>query len=54
MSTSCAWSVNRDALVPVVLQHDTMQKTLAELLEKIGLKRRAKPMADIRQQLGMD
>jgi hypothetical protein len=39
---------------PVVLQHDTMQNTLAELLEKIGLERRAKPMADIRRQLGMD
>jgi hypothetical protein len=44
--TSSARSpVNRDAL-------DTMQKTLAELLEKIGLERRAKPMADIRRQAG--
>jgi hypothetical protein len=45
--------VRRDALVPVVLQHDTLQKTLALLLEKIGLERRAKPVADIRQLSGL-
>jgi hypothetical protein len=32
--------VRGEALVPVVLQHDTIQKTLALLLEKIGLERR--------------
>jgi hypothetical protein len=46
--------VHRDALVPVALQHDTMQKTLAVLLDKIGLERRSKPVEDIRRQLGMD
>jgi hypothetical protein len=46
--------VKDEALVAVVMQHDSLQKTLALLLEKIGLERRAKPVQDIRQQLGMD
>jgi hypothetical protein len=32
--------VQNDTLVSVVMQHDTIQKTLALLLEKIGLERR--------------
>ena len=32
--------VQSDTLVSVVMQHDTIQKTLALLLEKIGLERR--------------
>jgi hypothetical protein len=32
--------VQNDTLVSVVMEHDTIQKTLALLLEKIGLKRR--------------
>jgi hypothetical protein len=44
---------DRHALVAVVMQHDTIQKTLALLLEKIGLERRAKPVADIRQLSGL-
>ena len=32
--------VQKDQLIAVVMQHDTVQKTLALLLEKIGLERR--------------
>ena len=39
--------VNRDQLVPVVLQHDTLQKTLAGLLEKVGLERKPVPVEDL-------
>lgn len=36
-------------MVPVVLQHDMMQKTLALPLEKISLERRGTPVADMRR-----
>jgi hypothetical protein len=32
----------------------SLQKTLATLLAQVGLERRAKPVTDIRRQLGMD
>jgi hypothetical protein len=44
---------DRHALVAVVMQHDTLQKTLALLLEKIGLERKAKTVPDIRQLAGL-
>jgi len=46
--------VKGDALLGVVMQHDVLQKTLATLLAQVGLERRAKPVTDIRRQLGMD
>jgi hypothetical protein len=45
---------DRHALIAVVMQHDQIQKTLALLLEKIGLKRRAKPVQDVRQLAGLE
>jgi len=40
--------VRRDALVPAVMQHDTMQKTLALMLDKLGLQRVPAPVEDLR------
>jgi hypothetical protein len=39
--------VRSDALAAFVMQHDTMQKTLALLLEKIGLQRVPKPVESL-------
>jgi hypothetical protein len=49
------WLLNRETLVDpknqelvgVVLQHDTLQKTLAVLLDKVGLERRLQPPEDL-------
>lgn len=38
--------MRRDALVPAVMQHDAMQKTLALLLDKLGLQRVPVPVED--------
>jgi hypothetical protein len=43
--------VRGDALVSVVLQHDTMQKTLTMLLDKIGYERRAAPVETLEQYI---
>lgn len=43
--------VRRDALVPVVMQHDTMQKTLALMLDKLGLQRVPAPVEDLRSYI---
>jgi hypothetical protein len=43
--------VRRDALVPVVMQHDAMQKTLALMLDKLGLQRVPAPVEDLRSYI---
>jgi hypothetical protein len=39
--------VKDEALVAVVMQHDVLQKTLAVLIEKIGLERRTKTISRV-------
>ena len=43
--------VRRYALVPAVMQRDAMQKTLALLLDKLGLQRVAAPVEDLRSYI---
>jgi hypothetical protein len=54
LQQECPVDTNRQALIQVVMQHDVLQRTLAKLLETLGLERRAAPVEDIRRQHGLD
>jgi hypothetical protein len=53
LSQSTLVDVDRKALIPVVLQHDQLQGTLARLLSQVGLERKAKQVEDIRSRAGL-
>lgn len=41
-------------VLPVLLQRATLAESLAKNLERLGLKRKAQPVPDIRRRVGLD